>query len=241
MSDPKPPASAPVPDLGDDDVIAEDALFKARMALANLVLGYWRYGVGLVVVILVGAFIYGQVTEHTRESQRSQHASIERVFDTLSDTLKGAPDKATQDAAVKAAAVELEAALAGTDGVAAAYGWMRLAQLKDSVDDAEGAARAWAEAAARADGGPIGLSAALRSADAKARAGDVDGAVALLAPFVAKGTPFEAEEALYATGLAWVAGGRPAEAKATLDALRTRFPESPRLAPLEQALPKGEG
>lgn len=240
MSEPKPPA-APTPDLGDDDVVQEDALFKARMALANFVLGYWRYGIGVVVVILVASFVYGQVTEHKREAQREHHAAVERVFDKLSSQLKGVQDKDAADAAVKAAAVELEAALASTDGVAAAYGWMRLGQLKDSVDDDAGAAAAWAEAARRAEGGPIGLSAALRSSDAKARSGDVDGAIAALAPFVNKGSPFEAEEALYATGLAYLAGGRPGDAKTTLDTLRARFPESVRLAALEQAMPKGEG
>lgn len=246
MSDPKlptPPVGAPpqAPDLGDDDVIQEDALFKARMALANFVLGYWRYGAGLLVVILVAAFVYGQVTERSREAQRDQHAQIERVFDKLSVTLKGATDEAAADAAVKAAAAELEGVLPATDGVAAAYGWMRLAQLKDSVKDEAGATAAWTEAATRAGGGPIGLSAALRASAAKSKAGDVDGAVALLAPYTASTSGFEAEEALYATGLAYLAGGRPADAKATVEKLRQRFPEGPRLSALEAALPKVEG
>jgi hypothetical protein len=246
VSDPKQP-TAPVgappqaPDLGDDDVIQEDALFKARMALANFVLGYWRFGVGLLVVILAVSFVYGQVSERSREAQRAQHAEIERVFDKLATTLEGQTDEAAQKAAVSAAAADLEAVLSGTDGVASAYGWMRLAQLKDSVDDAAGATAAWTEAATRADGGPIGLSAALQASAAKAKAGDVDGAVGLLAPYTTSKSGFEAEEALYATGLAYLAGGRPADAKATVEKLRLRFPEGPRLTALEAALPKVEG
>ncbi|MBL8617643.1 MAG: hypothetical protein JNM72_18695 [Deltaproteobacteria bacterium] len=246
MSDPKqptPPVGAPpqAPDLGDDDVIQEDALFKARMALANFVLGYWRYGAGALVAILVAAFIYGQVTERSREAQRDQHAQIERVMDKLAGTLAGAADEAAADAALKAAATELEGVLPATEGVAAAYGWMRLAQLKDNVKDEAGAAAAWTEAANRAGGGPIGLSAALRASAAKAKAGDVDGAVALLAPYTTSKSGFEAEEALYGTGLAYLAGGRPADAKATVEKLRLRFPEGPRLRTLEAALPKVEG
>lgn len=234
---------APVPDLGDDDVIQEDLLFKARMAVANLVLGYWRHALGVALLFLAATFIYGQVTEHRRDSQREQHAAIERVFDQLGRKIRevGATDPAAADAAAAEAAKTLEGVLADTDGVAEAYGWMRLAQIKDSIKDAEGAAAAWERAAKAAGGGPLGLSATLRSAQALQKKGEIDAAVQMLKPYAQSQAPYEAEEALFATANLYIAAARGAEARSTFDQIKLRFPSADRLEALERALPGTEG
>lgn len=249
MSDPNkptppPPApETPLPDLGDDDVIQEDLLFKARMAIANIVLGYWRHALGVAALFLAATFVYGQITEHRRDSQREQHAAIERVFDQLGRKIKevGSADPAAADAAAAESAKALEVVLADTDGMAEAYGWMRLAQLKDSVKDAEGAAAAWERAAKAAGEGPLGLSASLRSAQALQAKGEVEAAVQLLKPYAASKSAYEAEEALFATARLYLAADRGAEARATFDQIKLRFPSADRLESLERDLPRAEG
>jgi hypothetical protein len=45
--------------------------FRAEMFFQNVVLGYWQYGVGLVVVVLLGFFLYGTYSTITERNQQA--------------------------------------------------------------------------------------------------------------------------------------------------------------------------
>ena len=71
---------AATPPGNDDDLELKPAkagaLFRAEMFTSNVVLGYWRSALTVVVVVLLGILLYGQYKNYNRRSQRGTAAEI---------------------------------------------------------------------------------------------------------------------------------------------------------------------
>lgn len=72
--------------------------FRMEMWLTDFALRFWRIGAGLVVVVLIGALVYGQYSNWVQDSQRNSAAAI-------ADALSDLPDDIQMLSAIKAGAV----------------------------------------------------------------------------------------------------------------------------------------
>lgn len=222
----------------DDDLLdeeEEDALFKARMGVVNLFLGYWKHALGVAGVVLLGAFVYGTWENHVTDQQREIHAQVAKIerkvqkiasADGATDPLTGGFSPAAKTAIAEQAAA-MEAVAGASIGAGAGYAWVTAADLYDAVDDDDSAARCWAGAHAMALPGGIGWAAANGHATAIAQGGDVDGAVLAVQPFADVETGgIIAEEAQLAVARLYMDAGRTSEGIQAMEAFLTRFPES---------------
>jgi hypothetical protein len=233
---PPTPAGLPPGAERDGDEQDPDVLFQLRMGLANLALGYWRHFVGLLGLVLVGTLVYGLVTSQMQSSQRDGHAAVATAMEPAREAFE-LPDPAARKTALSEVARSVEAAAGASSGAAAAYGWMRAAQLWEEAEDAEAARKAWSAAAAVGAGGALGWSAAMGDARASARGGDVDGAATRLRALAAATPGLQGDEALALLVDVFIDAGRPADAEAALGELRARNAESPRLMELAARMP----
>jgi hypothetical protein len=219
-------------DLLDDE--EEDALFKARMTVVNMALGYWKHALGLAGIVLLAAFVYGTWQNHITDQQRLIHAQVSRIerkvqkiasTDGATDPLGGFTDAAKGALGEQAAA--MEAIASASLGPGAGYAWVTAADLYDAVDDDAAAARCWAGAHALALPGSLGWAAANGHATVIAGAGDVDNAVLAVRPFAdAELGGVLAEEAQLAVARIYMDAGRTPEGIQAMEAFLTRFPES---------------
>lgn len=217
---------------GDEE---EDALFKARMGVVNAFLGYWKHALGVAGLVLVGAFVYGTWENHVVDTQRQIHARVAKVdravkriasADGATDPLGGFTDAARTALLEQAAAMEVVAG--DSEGPGAAYAWVSAADLYSSADDDASAARCWASAHGLALPGSLGWAAANGHAMALSDSGDVDGAVAAVAPFAqVEGGGTLAEEAQLVTARLYLDAGRTAEGIQALESFLSLFPASP--------------
>ncbi len=225
------------PEEEDDDLLEdeeEDALFKARMTVANVALGYWKHALGVAVAVLVGTFAYGTWQNHVAGIQKDIHAQVAKVerkvskiasADGATDPLGGFTDGAKE--AIGAEAAAMEAIARGGVGAGAAYAWITAADLYDAVDRDEDAARCWAAGHAVGAPGALGWSAAAGHAAALAGSGDADAAVAVVKPYAdAEGGGAVAEEAQLTIARILMDAGRSAEGIQALEQFLARFPES---------------
>lgn len=221
----------------DDDLLEdeeEDALFKARMTVANLALGYWKHALGVAVGILAVTFVYGTWTNHVESVQQDIHAKVAKVerkvakiasADGATTPLGGFTDAAKE--AIGAEAAAMEAIAKESEGAGAAYAWITAADLYDAVDRDEDAARCWSSGHAAGATGALGWSAAAGHAAALAKGGDADGAIVVIKPFAdAEGGGAIAEEAQLTVARILLDAGRTPEGIQALEQFLTRFPES---------------
>jgi tetratricopeptide (TPR) repeat protein len=226
--DAKKPAAAQA-SPSDKDLLPQDkdVLFQAQMAVANVFLGYYKYGVAVIGAVLLAALVYGIAeTVHTN-AQRNVHAKIDAVQRDVTDP----EDKA----ALAKAAAELEAIAEKGDGTAAVMALLQAAEVFRGADRGDDALRAYEKAYALQPDGVLGWAAAAGVASEKARKGDADGAMAIYRAFTA-GDDIAAGEATWGLAVLLEEAGKKEEARTALTDLTTRFPKSPHLDDAAKAL-----
>lgn len=191
----------------------KDALFRAQMAVANFVLGYWRMGLAVFGVILLIAAGYGQWRDHQRGVQRKLQASIAEV---------ARADRTDAEAGAAYAAIAEKG-----EGAGAAMAWIRSAEAFDAAGEADKALASWEKAHAVGAKGVLGWSASSGLASAKAAKGDVDGAAAVLRSAATGEPSFETEQALFALAQLFEAQGRKDDARATYEEFSGKYSASP--------------
>ncbi len=229
------PTTPPTPDLLDEQ-IREDPLLQIRMAVVNVFLGYWKHGLGVIALGLVGVFIYGTWTEQQRDAQREHQAAVSLPLARLSELAREKAEEEVFKAEMGKVAEEVAGAAGGAEGSARTYGFVQAALLQDNLEQPEKAAQAWEQAAKAGGLGILGWVPAARHGQELVKKGDLDGALALWRPFAETGGAFEAQEALFLMGSSAHSAARADEAKKALDGLTTRFPNSPRKTELEELL-----
>jgi hypothetical protein len=229
----------------------QDALFRAQMALQDLILGYWKYGVYAVLLVLLGALVYGGVTSWTRSKAEGHYAEISRVDFRMPKVDQMArfglapmddPNDVQRMSDLQEGARRFEAAAADAKGAAAVYAWLKAAEAwKRAGKDAEALAAAEKANAVGAED-LAGFTAGSAYASALRDAGQADQAIAVLTSLSTRFEGLYAEEALLALAGAQIDAGKTADAKATIESFKTRFATSPRaerVAALESRLVTG--
>lgn len=190
----------------------KDALFRAQMAAANFVLGYWRTGLMVFGGILLVAAAYGQWRDYGRGVQRDLQASIAHV------------DRG-DDSDAEAAAAYLAIGKEGV-GAGAVMAFIRAAERYEKAGDADNALASWEKAHALGAKGVLGWSACAGLAEARAAKGDVDGAAATLRAAASGEPSFETEQALYTLAQLYENHERKEDARATYEEFSQKYTTS---------------
>ncbi|MFZ5478381.1 MAG: tetratricopeptide repeat protein [Myxococcota bacterium] len=217
----------------------QDALFRAQMAVSDFILGYWKYGVYAVGLVLLGALVYGGVSSWTRGRAEDDYAAIARIdyrmpkVDPLARyglAPMDDPNDAQRMIDLQEGAKRYEAAATDAKGAAAVYAWLKAAETwKRAGKDAEALA-ATEKAAKLGEKDLAGFTADAAWAAALRGAGRADEAFAHLQGMSTRYEGTYAEESLLQLASAQLDAGRKDEARKTLEAFKTRFPASPRAA-----------
>ncbi len=247
----EPAGASPTPSPIDDDLgdeTRDDPLFRAQMALANFVLGYWRHLVGALALVLALIAASGLYRDYTRAQQESAHAEVARAMralpapDPMAALMGGSPeDAATLAPKAAAAAGSLEAVAQANSGPAAAYAWMEAATQHGKAGQAEQALAAWQKGHALGAKGILGWRLASGLARAQMDKGDLDGALVTLRGYADAGEGAMAEEALYLVGRALLDAGRKPESVQVFDQFEQRFPNSALKPQVTQARAEAAG
>ncbi|MCB9791822.1 MAG: hypothetical protein H6741_03760 [Alphaproteobacteria bacterium] len=242
MADPKQPGQTPFDPEPEEE---EDVLFKAQMWVYDKFMAYWKQGlyiVGAGLVIALGYDLWTSYGTGVAEDGSAMIADVDRRMpepDQLAQ-LGLAPLDDLNDpqrvATLESGAAKYEEAGKATRGVTSAEAWIKAADTWLRLNkDAE--AKAAFEAAIKAHGVDIvGFAARSGLAAMQEEAGDVPGAVATLRAFADLDKGFLGEKALIEIAGIHERAGDDAAAKAIVDELRTRYPNSPRVTSLAARL-----
>lgn len=238
-----------VPEIGDPSEGDTDFLFRTQMGVYNFFAGYWKQLLGLLgifLLIALGASLYLDYSRDQQRALQAQIAEIERKMpqpDPMALMLgQPADDPNDEDrmANLQEGARRYEAVAQAGSGTGGVMAWLYAADAWKRAGDTERMTAALQQAHDAGATGSVGWSAAARLANAKATAGDVDGAVSLLEGF-SSGEGFVAQHASLEMGLMLEAAGRAEEASTKLQGLMERFPDSPLAPQVAEALRRIEG
>jgi hypothetical protein len=223
----------------DDDLELAPAdaglLFRAEMATTNFLMGYWKYLVGVLVVVLAAFLFYGQYDAWVTRDQRGTAARIAEVEATLPGPVVDLAAAVAQAEAegtdpsetLRSAATSLSGIAAEARGAARVEAQLKAAEIYRVLGEAEPRRAALEDAAQHAEG-VLKYSAVGALANLALEEGDGDKAVAYWQQLVDSQQGYLAEQALLELGLALEALDRQEEARQAYGDFLTRFPESPR-------------
>lgn len=206
------------------------AAFRAEMWATDFFLGNWMYLAGVLVLVLVGVFVYSQYAQQLRREQLAGSREVAerevRLDAGVADLAQLLASGQTIDEAKMAeTAAELEAV--DSTGAARAEAMIKAAELYRIAGKVEEQKRAL-EAASATGVEPVAALAELSLANIELEAGDADAATARLQK-VSNRKDFLGEQASIDLAMMYEHLGNTAEAKGVYDDFETRFPESPRL------------
>ncbi len=212
----------------------QDAIFKARMKVVDLFLGYWRHALAATGIALLGVGAFGLWQDHERETQQTIHAEVSRVFSKL-------PDEPTADTDWSVYGAELEAAATTAKGPGAVWAWTQAALLYEESKAEEDALRAWSAADAVGADGVLGWAAAAGHANALGDQGDIEPAAAIYRAWADRGQSLLSEQALFSLATLYRGADRMDESAQVLQEFAQRFPESTLSPQVQQALQEIQG
>ena len=220
MADEPQDPNIPNPDAG--------VAFRAEMAAQNFVLGYWKHGVALVVLILFGVFVYGQYSTMQLAAQRGYAEQIAEAQKSLPTIAPSGPTDEDRETLI-AVADELSAVGQEARGTAAVEAWLRAAEIY-RVANATAQQRKALEAAVALDAGagPLRFAAQGALANLDLEQGDGDAAVARLTRLSEELDGYLAEQATLDLGLALEHLDRTEQAVEVYDRFLETWPDSPR-------------
>lgn len=206
------------------------AMFRLEMFATNVLLGYWKHMVGLVVVVLLGVLLFGQYRDYTRRTQRAASAAISAELSKLPAAVPSLSEShargETLDVAkIEGVADEIVKIVGGASGTARVEGLLTTAELyrlsgktdkqrsslTDAADSSSGVLRFMAESAL---------------ANLELNQGEGDAAVSRLTALAASSEGMLAEQAMLDLGLAYEHLKRNSDAEKLYTDFLTKFPES---------------
>ncbi|MEQ1501622.1 MAG: tetratricopeptide repeat protein [Myxococcota bacterium] len=208
------------------------AMFRVEMFTTNVLLGYWKYFVGAVVIILISILVYGQWNDYTRRTQRAATASIAEKLGELPAELpllsESLANGETLDLPkIEAVGHDLVAIANGASGPARIEALLSAAELFRVAGKPDDQRSALNTAAAEGSG-ILGYAANGGLANLELAQNEGDAAVARLKALSQSQKGYLAEQATIDLGLALEHLGRKDEASAVYAEFMTRFPDSPR-------------
>ncbi len=206
----------------DDDLEFEPAdagfSFRAEMWAKNVLMGYWKAILAVLITGLVGILFYGQYQSWYLMNQR---ASASEIFDAVKDL----DDGATPEDYTKAAEM-LERIAETARGTARTEALLRAADYYRQAVDPEGQNRALTTADAKPSTGVLGYAVDANLANLALERGDGDDAVARMRKLADQSEGYLAEQATLDLGLMYEHLERVDEARALYIAFLTDFPDS---------------
>lgn len=230
-------AQPPVEDDLDLKPAKAGFLFRAEMFTTNVLLGYWRAFVAVVVVVLLAILLYGQYRTWNRRSQRGTAAEVAQALAALPAPVEELPARIASGEAIDPATLVSTAdrvvTLAETGrGTARAEGLLLASELYRIAGDTE-KQRAALDAATSSARRVLSFAAQEGLANIDLAGGKGEDAVARLRT-LAEGDSFLAEQATLDLGLALEHLGRTDEAAKVYDDFLARWPDSPRTDRVEE-------
>ncbi|TNE87798.1 MAG: hypothetical protein EP330_17275 [Deltaproteobacteria bacterium] len=209
----------------------EDAgfAFRAQMAAYDFGMKWWKEGVALVGIFLVGTLVYAKYQELQTSAQRGWTGEIAEVEQALPQTVRFGLSTATISESDKTttrdAADKLSEIAKGAEGAAAAEAWLKAAEYYRIAGEAA-QRRAALEAAVPHAEGLLHYSAEGALANLDLEEGKGDDAVARLRKLATESEGFLAEQASFdlATTLEYLE--RPGDALAAYNEFIVKYPES---------------
>jgi hypothetical protein len=206
-------------------------LFRAEMFTTNVLLGYWRVFVSVVVVVLLAILLYGQYRTWNRRSQRGTAAEVAQALAALPAPVEELPARIASGEAIDPATLvktadEVVALAESGRGTARAEGLLLASELYRIAGQTD-QQRAALDAATTSARRVLAFAAEEGLANIDLAGGKGDEAVARLRK-LAEGDSFLAEQATIDLGLALEHLGRTDEAAKVYADFLTRWPDSPR-------------
>jgi tetratricopeptide (TPR) repeat protein len=213
------------------------AMFRLEMFATNVLLGYWKHMLAVVVVVLLSILLYGQYRDSYRRDQRTTSALIADEMARLPDLAPGLSEKVAMGEAIDKAQIETVAdaivAIAnGASGTARVEGLLTAAELyrlAQKVEKQRGALEGAADSK-----GVLAFAAEEGLANLELGVGEGEKAVERLRRLVEAHEGFLAEQAMLDLGLALEHLGKMAEADKLYSEFLTKFPESLRADDVKQ-------
>jgi tetratricopeptide (TPR) repeat protein len=226
----------------DDDLELKPAdagtMFRMEMFATNVLLGYWKHMLAVVVVVLLSILLYGQYRDYYRRTQRSTAALVADQMAKLPDMAPGLSEKVARGETIDKAQLEtvgdeIVAIANGATGTARVEGLLTAAELfrlAQKVEKQRGAL----EGAAGASEGVLAFAAEEGLANLELGVGEGEKAVERLRKLAETHEGFLAEQAMLDLGLALEHLGKPGEADKLYSEFLTKFPESLRADEVKQ-------
>jgi hypothetical protein len=225
-----------------------DALFKAQMALSDVVLGYWKQAFAALGVLLLGVLAWSVFDSVRTARVEDAYARIGAIDYLMPPAMEDTPfgPRPANDADhledLKIGAGKYAEVAASTSGAPALEAWLKASDAWRRAGDDAQARKALETANALQLPGILGFTASFAHAQALADGGDAAGAMAALRALAgtAGSQPHganETEAALMALAQLQIASGKPEDARTTLQELAARIPSSSR-TPEREALAK---
>jgi len=230
-------AQPPVEDDLDLKPAKAGFLFRAEMFTTNVLLGYWRAFLAVVIVVLLAILLYGQYRTWNRRSQRGTAAEVAQVLAVLPAPVEQLPMRIASGEEIDLAQLVTTAdevvaiaepgrGTARTEGLLLASELYRIAgeteKQREALDAATSSARRVLDFATHEGLANIDLA-----------GGKGEDAVARLRT-LSEGDSFLAEQATIDLGLALEHLGRGDEASKVYADFLTRWPDSPRKDRIEE-------
>lgn len=241
-------ADAPKPPVEEESELPqsqEDPLFQAQMWVYDRVMTYWKHGALAVGFILLGSLVYGLYDSWAVGRAKEAEAAIAAIDfrvpkpSELSMMGIGPADDlndATRVANLEEGARRFQATAQEASGAQAAQAWLKAAELWQRLGrDAE--TKAAFEGALQAESaGVFGFVAHNGLASIALDEGKLDEAITHYRAVAEADRGFFGEQALIGLARAQAQNGKGPESLQTLEELRKRYPESPRLVDLSVEL-----
>lgn len=240
-------AQPPVEDDLDLKPAKAGVLFRAEMFTSNVLLGYWRVFVLVIVVVLLTILLYGQYRTWNRRSQRDTSMEVAQLLAALSSPVEALPARIASGEAVDlptlvTTADEIVAVAESARGTARTEAFLLASELYRIAGETE-KQRAALDAGSASARGVLSFAAEEGLANIDLAGGKGEEAVARLRT-MAEGDSFLAEQATLDLGLALEHLSRGDEAAEVYAGFLTRWPESPRKERVEERqsrLGQGQG
>ncbi len=230
-------AQPPVEDDLDLKPARAGFLFRAEMFTTNVLLGYWRTFVALLVVVLLSILLYGQYRTWNRRSQRGTAAEVAQALAALPAPVEELPARIATGEVIDLAALVTTAdqvvALAESGRGTARTEGLLLASELYRITGETGKQRAALESATSSASRVLEFATHEGLANIDLASGKGEDAVARLRT-LAEGKSFLAEQATLDLGLALEHLGRTDEAAKVYTDFLARWPESPRKERVEE-------
>ncbi len=213
----------------------QDQLLRLQVAFNDFVLGYAKYAGYLLVLVILGAGVYGMATSWLERRAKGEFAAIAAVDFHMPkpDQMgmyglgpKDDPSDTRRMSDLAEGARRYTGIAKSAHGTPAVYAWLRAADAHERAGKADDHLAALKSATALNAGGLAGFTADAAYASSLLGAGRSDDALAHYRAMAGRHKEFYAEQSLILLATAQFEAGKGDDAKKTLEEFTTRFPTS---------------